>query len=88
MLAALLVLARVGTANVVELHFAGDGRKSRPSKPRGIDPALPRGAALSAWRWESSLTVYLIIGALVSGCGWAFLQDVLLLAIISAPPAR
>jgi len=81
MLAALLVLARVGTANVVELGTARALGEVEALEALGIDPVhylvVPRvvGMALGIF----SLTVYLIIGALISGYGWAFLQDVPLL---------
>lgn len=81
MLAALLVLARVGTANVVELGTSRALGEVEALEALGIDPVhylvVPRvvGMALGIF----SLTVYLIIGALVSGYGWAFLQDVPLL---------
>jgi phospholipid/cholesterol/gamma-HCH transport system permease protein len=78
LLAALLVLARIGTANVVELGTARALGEVEALEALGIDPVhymvLPRvvGLALGVF----SLTVYLIIGALVSGYVWAFLQDV------------
>jgi phospholipid/cholesterol/gamma-HCH transport system permease protein len=78
MVAALLVLARVGTANVVELGTARALGEVEALEALGIDPVhylvVPRvvGMALGIF----SLTMYLIIGALVSGYGWAFLQDV------------
>jgi phospholipid/cholesterol/gamma-HCH transport system permease protein len=81
LLAALLVLARVGTANVVELGTARALGEVEALEALGIDPVhylvVPRvlGMALGIF----SLTVYLIIGALVSGYGWAFVQDVPLL---------
>ncbi|TAL03800.1 MAG: ABC transporter permease [Verrucomicrobia bacterium] len=78
LLAALLVIARVGTANVVELGTARALGEVEALEALGIDPihylVVPRviGMALGIF----SLTVYLIIGALVSGYLWAFLQDV------------
>src|SRR6201999_4172256 len=77
-LAALLVLARVGTANVVELGTARATGEVEALEALGIDPVhylvVPRvvGMAVGAF----ALTVYLIIGALISGYVWAFLQDV------------
>ncbi len=79
--AAMLVLARVGTANVVELGTARALGEVEALEALGVDPVhylvVPRvlGMALGIF----SLTVYLIIGALVSGYLWAFLQDVPLL---------
>jgi len=78
MLAALLVLARIGTANVVELGTARAMGEVEALEALGIDPmhylVVPRvlGMAFGIF----SLTVYLILGALVSGYVWAFLQDV------------
>ena len=78
LLAGLLVLARIGTANVVELGTARALGEVEALEALGIDPVhylvVPRvlGMAIGVF----SLTVYLILGALVSGYVWAFLQDV------------
>ena len=78
LMAALLVLARIGTANVVELGTSRATGEVEGLEALGIDPVhylvVPRviGLALSVF----SLTVYLILGALISGYLWAFLQDV------------
>jgi phospholipid/cholesterol/gamma-HCH transport system permease protein len=78
LITALLVLARIGTANVVELGTARATGEVEALEALGIDPVhylvVPRvvGMALGAF----ALTVYLILGALVSGYAWAFLQDV------------
>jgi phospholipid/cholesterol/gamma-HCH transport system permease protein len=78
LLTAVLVLARVGTANVIELGTARAQGEVEALEALGIDPVhyliVPRviGMALGIF----SLTVYLIIGALVSGYLWAFLQNV------------
>ncbi len=78
LIAALLVLARIGTANVVELGTARAMGEVEALEALGIDPVhylvVPRvmGLALGVF----SLTVYLIIGALISGYLWAFIQDV------------
>ena len=78
LLAAVLVLARVGTANVIELGTARALGEVEALEALGIDPVhylvVPRviGLALGTF----CLTVYLILGALVSGYLWAFLQDV------------
>lgn len=75
---ALLVLARIGTANVVELGTARATGEVEALEALGIDPVhylvVPRvtGMALAVF----ALTVYLILGALVSGYVWAFVQDV------------
>jgi phospholipid/cholesterol/gamma-HCH transport system permease protein len=76
--AALLVLARTGTANVVELGTARALGEVEALEALGIDPVhyliVPRvlGMAMGVF----ALTVYLILGALLSGYLWAFIQDV------------
>jgi phospholipid/cholesterol/gamma-HCH transport system permease protein len=81
LLAAGLVLSRTGTANVIELGTARALGEVEALEVLGIDPVhymvVPRvvGMALGIF----ALTVYLILGALVSGYLWAFLQDVPLL---------
>ena len=78
LLTAVLVLARVGTANVIELGTARALGEVEALEALGIDPVhyliVPRviGMALGIF----ALTVYLIIGALCSGYLFAFLQDV------------
>ena len=80
LLAAMLVLARVGTAHVIELGTARAMGEVEALEALGIDPVhyliVPRviGMALGIF----SLTVYLIIGALGSGYLWVFFyfQDV------------
>ena len=78
LLAAMLVLARVGTAHVIELGTARAMGEVEALEALGIDPVhyliVPRviGMAVGVF----SLTVYLIIGALASGYLFAFLQDV------------
>ena len=78
LLAALLVLARIGTANVVELGTARALGEVEALEALAIDPVhylvAPRVAGMAVGIF--SLTVYLILGALVSGYLWAFLQDV------------
>ncbi|MCI0537949.1 MAG: ABC transporter permease [Verrucomicrobiales bacterium] len=75
---AMLVLARVGTAIVIELGTARAMGEVEALEALGIDPihylVMPRviGLALSIF----SLTVYLILVALLSGYLFAFLQDV------------
>lgn len=79
--AALLVLIRVGAANVIELGTARALGEVEALEVLGIDPVhylvVPRliGMAVGVF----TLTVYLILGALVSGYLWAFVQDVPLL---------
>jgi phospholipid/cholesterol/gamma-HCH transport system permease protein len=81
LLTALLVLARVGTANVVELGTARATGEVEALEALGIDPVhyfvVPRVVGMAVGMF--SLTVYLILGALVSGYLWAFIQDVPLL---------
>jgi phospholipid/cholesterol/gamma-HCH transport system permease protein len=78
LLAALVILARIGTGNVVELGTARALGEVEALEALGIDPVhylvLPRVLGLAFGVF--SLTVYLIIGALLSGYLWAFLQDV------------
>lgn len=81
LLTALLVLARVGTANVVELGTARALGEVEALEALGIDPVhyfvVPRMVGMAVGIF--SLTVYLILGTLASGYLWAFLQDVPLL---------
>ncbi len=78
LLTAMLVLARVGAAHVIELGTARALGEVEALEALGIDPVhyliVPRviGMALGVF----ALTVYLIIGALASGYLFAFLQDV------------
>ena len=80
-LAALLVLARVGTANVVELGTSRALGEVDALEALGIDPihylVVPRviGVALSIF----ALTIYLILFALLSGFLFAFVEGVPLL---------
>jgi len=78
LLTALIVLSRAGTANVVELGTARALGEIEALEVMGIDPihylVVPRmiGMGLAVF----ALTIYLILGALISGYVWAFLQDV------------
>src|SRR5260221_1658578 len=78
LLTGLIVLSRVGTANVIELGTARALGEVEALEVLGIDPihylVVPRviGMALGIF----SLTVYLILVALASGYLWAFLQNV------------
>jgi phospholipid/cholesterol/gamma-HCH transport system permease protein len=75
---AFLVLSRSGTANVIELGTSRALGEVEALEAMSIDPVhyliMPRviGMALGVF----SLTVFFIIGALVSGFLFAFLQDV------------
>jgi phospholipid/cholesterol/gamma-HCH transport system permease protein len=81
LMTALLVLLRIGTATVVELGTARAQGEVEALEALGIDPVhylvMPRVIGIAAGVF--SLTIYLIIGALLSGYLWAFLQDVPLL---------
>lgn len=78
LLTAVMVLARVGAANVIELGTARALGEVEALEALGIDPVhylvVPRMVGLALGTF--ALTVYLILGALVSGYLWAFLQDV------------
>jgi phospholipid/cholesterol/gamma-HCH transport system permease protein len=78
LLTAMLVLARVGTANVIELGTARALGEVEAFEALGIDPVhyliVPRVTGMMVGVF--SLTIYLIIGALGSGYLFAFLQDV------------
>lgn len=78
LITAMLVLSRSGTANVIELSTARAMGEVEALEALGIDPVhyfvVPRviGMALGMF----SLTIYFIMGALISGYVWAFLQRV------------
>jgi phospholipid/cholesterol/gamma-HCH transport system permease protein len=78
LLTAFLVLARTGTANVIELGTARALGEVEALEALGIDPihylVAPRVAGMALGIF--SLTAYLIVGALGSGYLWAFLQNV------------
>jgi phospholipid/cholesterol/gamma-HCH transport system permease protein len=78
LLTAILVLARAGTANVVQLGTMRALGEVRALESLGIDPihylVMPRTLALALA--VACLTTYLILMALLSGYGFAFLQDV------------
>jgi len=75
---ALLVLARVGTAIVIELSTSRATGEVEALEAVGIDPihylVMPRVLGVSVAIF--ALTVYMIIVALLSGYLFAFLQDV------------
>jgi phospholipid/cholesterol/gamma-HCH transport system permease protein len=81
LLTAILVLCRAGAATVVELGTARALGEVEALEVLGIDPihyfVVPRLVGMAVGMF--SLTVYLILGALLSGYLWAFLQDVPLL---------
>jgi phospholipid/cholesterol/gamma-HCH transport system permease protein len=78
LLTALLVLCRAGTATVVELGTARALGEVEALEVLGIDPihyfVVPRVVGMAVGMF--ALTVYLILGALLSGYLWAFIQEV------------
>jgi len=78
LLTAMLLLARVGTANVIELGTARATGEVEVLETLGIDPVhyliVPRVIGMMTAMF--ALTVYLIVGALASGYLCAFLQNV------------
>lgn len=78
LLTAILVLSRAGTANVVELGTARALGEVEALEVLGIDPihyfVVPRLIGMAVGMF--TLTVYVILGALLSGYLWAFLQEV------------
>ena len=78
LLTAMLVLARMGTANVIDLGTARALGQVESLESIGIDPVhyliMPRviGMALGVF----ALTIYLVLGALASGYLFAFLANV------------
>ena len=75
---AMMLLARVGTANVIELATSRALGEVEVLEALGIDPIhyliVPRVAGMMAAMF--ALTIYLILGALVSGYLFTFLQNV------------
>lgn len=78
LLTAILVLARAGTANAIELGTARALGEVEALESLGIDPihylVLPRVVALAVS--VICLTTYLILVAMVSGWAFAFAQDI------------
>jgi phospholipid/cholesterol/gamma-HCH transport system permease protein len=78
LLAAVLILARVGNANVIELGTARALGEVEALEAGGIDPVhylvAPRVVGMTLGVF--ALTVYLILGALASGYLFVFLQNV------------
>lgn len=78
LIAAMLVLSRSGTANVIELGTARALGEVEALEALGVDPVhylvVPRviGMALGVF----ALTIYFIMGVLISGYLWAFLNGV------------
>ncbi len=83
LLAAVVVLTRAGTANVIELGTARASGEVEALEVLGIDPVhylvIPRlvGISISVF----CLTVYVIVTALGSGYLWAFVRDVPILPL-------
>ncbi len=78
LITALFLLSRTGTANVIELGTSRALGEVEALEVLGIDPihylVVPRLLGMSIGLF--ALTVYMILGALVSGYAWAFFQDV------------
>ena len=78
LLTAMLLLARVGTAHVIELGTARAMGEVEVLETMGIDPVhyliVPRVIGMMAAMF--ALTVYLVLGALASGYLCAFMQNV------------
>jgi len=78
LLTALFVLSRMGASTVIELGTSRALGEVEALEVLGIDPihylVVPRVVGMAIGLF--SLTVYMILGALVSGYMWAFLQDV------------
>jgi phospholipid/cholesterol/gamma-HCH transport system permease protein len=78
LLTALLLLSRIGAATVIELGTARALGEVEALEAMRIDPihylVVPRVAGMTLG--SVGLTIYLVLGALVSGYGWAFLQKV------------
>lgn len=76
--AAFIIMARVGTAIVIELSTSRALGEVETLEALGIDPVhyfvIPR--LIGVISGTISLTVYLVIGALLSGYFFAFIQDV------------
>jgi phospholipid/cholesterol/gamma-HCH transport system permease protein len=77
LLTALIVLSRVGSANVMELGTARALGEVEALEALGIDPihylVVPRVLGMTFGIF--ALTIYMILGALISGYMWAFFQD-------------
>ncbi len=78
LMATMVVLARVGMANVIELGTSRALGEVEALEVLGIDPVhylvVPRVIGMTVGVF--ALTVYLVLGALISGYLWAFVQDV------------
>jgi phospholipid/cholesterol/gamma-HCH transport system permease protein len=78
LIGAFVILSRVGTAHVVELGTARAMGEVEALEGLAIDPihflVIPRVVGMMAGTF--ALTVYLIIGAMISGYAWVFIQDI------------
>ncbi len=78
LIAAFVILSRVGTAHVVELGTARATGEVEALEGLAIDPihymVVPRVVGLMAGTF--ALTVYFIMGSMISGYAWVFLQDI------------
>jgi phospholipid/cholesterol/gamma-HCH transport system permease protein len=78
LIAAFVILSRVGTAHVVELGTARAMGEIEALEGLAVDPVhylvVPRVAGMMAGTF--ALTVYFIIGSMISGYAWVFIQDI------------
>ena len=78
LIGAFVILSRVGTAHVVELGTARAMGEVEALEALAIDPihymVVPRVVGTMAGTF--ALTVYLILGAMISGYAWVFIQDI------------
>jgi phospholipid/cholesterol/gamma-HCH transport system permease protein len=78
LLTAMLVLSRSGTANVIELGTARALGEVEALEALGVDPihyfVMPRIIGMAVGTF--ALTIYFIMGILLSGYVWAFLQNI------------
>jgi phospholipid/cholesterol/gamma-HCH transport system permease protein len=78
LIAAFVILSRVGTAHVVELGTARAMGEVEALEALAIDPihylVVPRVVGMMAGTF--ALTVYLILGSMISGYAWVFIQDI------------
>jgi len=78
LIAAFVILSRVGTAHVVELGTARALGEVEALEGLAIDPihylVVPRVVGMMAGTF--ALTVYFILGSMISGYAWVFIQDI------------
>jgi len=78
LIGAFVILSRVGTAHVVELGTARALGEVEALEGLAIDPihylVVPRVVGMMAGTF--ALTVYFILGSIISGYAWVFIQDI------------